>query len=98
MPRPLVEQYFARMQDEAYRAFLDMLALNLPRPERVKTPMLVLGAADDMIFSRNEIVATACAYKTEVVIFPDMGHDMVLDTNWQTVAGRILDWIDERVV
>ena len=98
MPEDLVEQYFARMQDEAYRAFLDMLALNLPRPKRVRTPMLVMGAADDMIFSPNEVVATARAYRTDAIIFPDMGHDMMLDTNWQAVADRILDWLDERVV
>ena len=98
MSRELVAQYFARMQDEAYRAFLDMVVLNLPRPNRVKTPMLVMGAANDRIFSRNEVVATARAYKTEAVIVPDMAHDMMLDANWQLVADRILDWMDEHMV
>ncbi len=59
--------------------------------------MLVLGAANDMIFSRSEVLATARAYNTAAVIFPDMAHDMMLDTNWKAVADRILDWMTKQV-
>jgi len=43
MPDADVERYFARLQEESHRAFLDMLALNLPKPKRASAPMLVLG-------------------------------------------------------
>jgi pimeloyl-ACP methyl ester carboxylesterase len=92
----LAQTYFARLQDESYLAFLDMLALNLPRPARVKTPLLVLGAADDTIFSVAEVQATARAYSTQAEIFPDMAHDMMLESGWQPVADRILAWLKER--
>jgi len=39
--------YWKQMQDESYRAFLDMVALDLPDPAKVKAPMLVLGVARD---------------------------------------------------
>ena len=91
-----VRTYHHRIQDESYRAFLEMMLLKLPRPGRVKTPMLVLGAANDAIFSQKEIKASAQAYRTQAEIFDDMAHDMMLETGWQTVADRILSWLEER--
>ncbi len=29
-------------------------------------------------------------------IFPDMGHDMMLEDGWQAVADRILSWLHEK--
>ena len=91
-----VRGYHHRIQNESYRAFLDMLLLKLPRPKRVKTPVLVLGAANDTIFSNNEVHASAQAYQTKAEIFDDMAHDMMLEAGWQSVADRMLRWLDER--
>jgi len=88
--------YFRQVQDESYLAFLGMLAFSLPRPQRVRTPVLVLGAANDVIFHPNEVEATAHAYHTTAHIFPNMAHDMMLEAGWQDVADRILDWLDKR--
>jgi len=96
MHEETVRTYYHRMQNESYRAFLDMMLLKLPRPGRVKTPMLVLGAANDTIFSQKEIKASAQAYRTQAEIFDDMAHDMMLESGWQTVADRILSWLEER--
>jgi pimeloyl-ACP methyl ester carboxylesterase len=90
-----VRTYYQRIQNESYRAFLDMMLFNLPRPRRVKTPMLVLGAANDTIFSVKEVKASAKAYRTEAEIFNDMAHDMMLEAGWQSVADRILEWLEE---
>lgn len=95
MPEEKVTAYFARMQDESYRAFLDMLGLDLPRPKQIKTPMLVLGAAKDTMIRRGEIEATARAYHTRAEIFPDMAHNMMLEAGWQAVADRIVSWLKE---
>ncbi|HLZ81791.1 MAG TPA: alpha/beta fold hydrolase [Ktedonobacteraceae bacterium] len=89
--------YYERMQTESYRAFLDMMVFNLPRPRRVqKTPMLVLGGARDIIFNRKEVEATARAYQTKAEIFADMAHDMMLEDGWNAVADRILAWLGEQ--
>jgi alpha-beta hydrolase superfamily lysophospholipase len=87
--------HFARLQDESYRAYWDMMILNLPHPRRVQTPMLVLGATDDMAVSRREVEATARAYGVPAEFF-DMAHDMMLEPGWQAVADRILGWLGER--
>ena len=91
-----VQRYFSRMQDESYRAYLDIMVFNLPRPKEVDAPILVLGAANDRIITPGEIKATALAYNTQGEIFPDMAHDMMLEAGWQAVADRILGWLSEK--
>lgn len=88
--------YYGRMQDEAYRAYLDMVLLNLPRPKRVSTPILVLGAENDRAISVKENLATARAYGVKAEIFSDTAHDMMLETGWEKVADRILSWLEEQ--
>ena len=84
------------MQSESYRTTLDALFLNLPHPERIKTPLLVLAAANDRVFPVREEQNTARAYNTQAEVFPDMAHDMMLESGWQGVADRIVGWLSER--
>ena len=57
--------------------------------------MLVLGALDDGAVTPDE-VRTARAYCTEPVFFDRMGHNMMLEPGWTTVAERIVDWLAAR--
>lgn len=95
LPEEQVQSYYARMQDESYRAFLDMIVLSLPRPKRVTTPVLVLGGERDTIFTGKEIEATAHAYHTQAKFFP-VAHDMMLENGWQGVADYMLEWLEQR--
>ncbi len=96
LPQEKVESYAARLQDESYRAYVDAMVLNLPRPKRVETPMLVLGASDDAFFSPAAVERTGRAYRTQAEIFSGMAHNMMLESGWQAVAERILGWLDDR--
>jgi pimeloyl-ACP methyl ester carboxylesterase len=91
-----LEVYFSRIQDESYLAFLDMMMFNLPNPKRVETNLLILGADKDTIFYPDEIEATAKAYQTQSVMFPGMAHDMMLEHGWESVADRIVNWLEEK--
>lgn len=97
-PDEQLRSYWTLMQDESYMAFVDMVALNLPRPKKVKTPMLVLGAERDNMLEPGEIEATARAYHTQAQIIPDVAHDSMLETGWERVAERILAWLQERAL
>jgi pimeloyl-ACP methyl ester carboxylesterase len=79
-------------------ALLDMVALDRPQPEKVKTPLLVLGVGHDNMLNPREIEATAWAYHTQAEIIPDVAHNSMLDPRWQSVAERILAWLTERPV
>jgi alpha-beta hydrolase superfamily lysophospholipase len=88
--------YWKQIQDESYMAFLDMVALDLPRPERVETPVLVLGVGRDNMVSPGEIERTARAYGTRAEFVPEAAHVSMLDPRWQPVAQRILAWLADR--
>lgn len=91
-PEALVRRYAALLQEESSRSGLDGL-LKLPRPGRVRSPMLVLGALEDGAVTPDEVRATAHAYRTEPVFFPAMGHNMMLEPGWEMVAQRIDGWL-----
>jgi pimeloyl-ACP methyl ester carboxylesterase len=95
-PQELVDDTFGRLQDESYPMLLDTLVV-WPRPRRVRTPMLVLGAERDGFFTAGEVHRTARAYRTEAEIFVGMGHDLMLDQGWEKVADRIDTWVRELV-
>jgi pimeloyl-ACP methyl ester carboxylesterase len=97
VPDEEMRTYWQLMQDESYRALLDMVALDLPKPSKVRTPLLVLGAARDNMLTPAEIEATARAYCTTSEIIPGVAHDSMLELRWQMVAERILEWLKERV-
>lgn len=89
-----VSTYQQRVQDESYRAFLDMLVLDLVKTKHVnRVPMLVLGAEDDVIVSQRQIRRTAAVYGASAQIFPDIGHDMMLEPGWPAVAERMDGWL-----
>ena len=96
-PEADVLRYTALLGEEyALKIAIDMLWLNLPRPNLVTTPLLILGADDDVCFTQQEVRSTAAAYKTDAEFFPRMSHDMMLDPGWTTVAERIHGWLEKR--
>jgi len=85
---------YRRMQPESQRAMWDMTFFNLPQLRRERCPpLLVLGAACDILVPSSQAEQAARYYGTEAEIFPDMGHLMMLETDWQKVADRIIDWV-----
>jgi pimeloyl-ACP methyl ester carboxylesterase len=95
-PEADVRKYAARLQEDSSRIGIDCLLLRLPRPKRVGTPLLVLGADEDGAHTRKEILATARAYGTEAEFFAGMGHNMMLEPGWAAVAERIDTWLSVR--
>lgn len=87
---------YTALLDEEYtgRQTLDLTMLSRPKPERVTTPLLVLGAECDACFSQDEVRDTARPYGTEAEFFPDMGHNMMLEPGWASVAERIHAWLE----
>lgn len=91
-----LDKYYEQLQDESFRAYLDELGLNLVRPKRVKTPILVIGAEDDTVIPLKSIHDTARAYQSEPFVIPNMAHDAMLESNWRVAADHILNWLTEK--
>lgn len=95
-PESDVVRYAARLNEECQRALFDAMLFEPPRPKRVTTPLLILGAEDDRCFTVQEVRALARAYGTKAEIFPGLGHDMMLEPGWVAVAERIREWLADR--
>jgi alpha-beta hydrolase superfamily lysophospholipase len=95
LPYEQLLEFWKQTQDDSFMAFLDMVALDLPKPARVKTPLLVLGAGRDNMIRPSEVEATARAYNTQAEIIPDVAHNSMLEQRWQSMADRILAWLNE---
>jgi pimeloyl-ACP methyl ester carboxylesterase len=92
-PEDLAESTARRVHSESYRAFLDMLVLDRPRPRTIDEPVLVVGAERDEIFTPKEVAATARAWGTEPVMVDGIAHDVMLDPGWERVADLLADWV-----
>jgi pimeloyl-ACP methyl ester carboxylesterase len=88
-----LDKAFTNVQDESYLAYLDMLFLDLPRPKKIKTPMLVIGGGNDFIFGKKDVLATAKAYNTEGVIFEEVAHNLFMEDKWQDSANLIFTFL-----
>ena len=89
--------YYSMLQQESQRASLDMLGLDPLRLARDHgIPMLVMGAGRDAFFSTGLIKDVAQHYQTEAVIFPDMAHAMMLESNWEQAALHLLHWLNQQ--
>jgi len=94
MPLDRFRPYQARLRDDSFRAFMDMLALGLPGKPTTRAPVLVLGAGDDFLFDEHDVRATAAAYGVEAEIIPGLGHTVMLEPAWESVAERLGAWLD----
>jgi len=86
--------YLARMGPESTRAMLDMYGGDLPDPgSAAGCPMLVLGAAEDGLIPSAFVRATARGYGAPLRVLDGVGHVMMLDAAWESVAECVLDWM-----
>lgn len=93
LPETTRRAYHDRLVEESFRMILDAGVLDLPRPKRISTPILVLGADNDAIFPPHEMRATARAYGAECEILADTAHDVMLEPRWEAGAERIATWL-----
>lgn len=96
MDRDRVEHYWEQTQGESFRAFLDMLMFNLPRPKRADPalPKWIMGGDRDAIFPPKVVHKTAQAYDIEAQVYSGMAHSsMVLEQGWQKVAAELSNWV-----
>jgi pimeloyl-ACP methyl ester carboxylesterase len=66
------------------------------RPPLGSPPMLVLATPDDRLVPIRGVRSTARRYGAELVEFPGMGHDLMLDARWKEPLDAMLRWLGER--
>ncbi len=63
----------------------------------VRCPVLVIGTHDDQLVRPVDVERTAQMYDAEPVWLDGMGHDVMLDAEWQRALDTVLDWVDVNI-
>ena len=66
-----------------------------PEPPVGDAPVLVVGSPDDKVVPRRSLERIARRYGGAPLLFPGMGHDLMLDARWQEPIDAILDWLEK---
>ena len=90
-------RYSGLCGDESPLAQFQVLLHKPASPPRGGAPVLVMGSPDDALIPISDVRDTARRYGAELIEFPGIGHDMMLDGGWQEPAEAMLGWIDATV-
>jgi pimeloyl-ACP methyl ester carboxylesterase len=92
--RSEAERWAAMCGRESPIAQFEVL-LHLPAgPPKGDPPVLVLGTPDDALIPISDVRDTASRYGAELLEFPGLGHDLMLDAGGDEVADAMLGWLD----
>lgn len=86
-PEDIVASTVARLQNESALA-INTMAVRRIRTAKITTPMFVIGAEGDAVFSVAEQHELGEVYGVEADLVPG-GHDLMLDTTWPLLADRL---------
>ena len=68
----------------------------LPKPVG-SPPTLVVGSPDDRVVRRSALDRAAARYGGAPLLFPGMGHDLMLEPGWTEPVDAILDWLGKQI-
>jgi len=95
LPVAAARGYHARWGSAARRAQWRLLRPGTPEPAVGDPPVLVVGTPDDKVVASAALSKAARGYGGAPLLFPGMGHALMLDARWQEPIDAILDWLDK---
>ena len=87
------QEYVARLGSVPARAQWQLVGGGDPEPPVGNPPMLVVGSPDDRVVSTAALERVAKRYGGAPLLFPGMGHDLLLDARWREPVDAICDWL-----
>jgi pimeloyl-ACP methyl ester carboxylesterase len=94
LPAEQTAEYLRRLDPRPRFELLRRAAL--PRPVG-DPPVLTVGSPDDRVVARKALDRAAAAYAGAPLMFPGMGHDLMLEESWAEPIDAILDWLTEQI-
>ncbi|MEV0719212.1 alpha/beta fold hydrolase [Asanoa sp. NPDC050611] len=95
LPDPQARDYTKRIGHASAKAQWELLRSRRPEHPVGDPPVLVVGTPDDRVVPRSALDQVARRYGGAPLLFPGMGHDLMLDTRWQEPVDAILDWLEK---
>jgi pimeloyl-ACP methyl ester carboxylesterase len=96
VPANVARGYARRLGRASSKAQWDLLRGKAPEDPVANPPVLVVGSPDDRIVHDSSVRKVARRYGGAPLLFPGMGHDMMLDARWREPIDAILDWLDKK--
>jgi alpha-beta hydrolase superfamily lysophospholipase len=96
-PDEKVVEYYEKVQNESYLAYMDTFLFNLPKPKKVESKILVISGGQDNFFTPKQLKSTAKVYNADFKEYPSMAHNLMNDPESYQVADEIIDWIMEKL-
>jgi pimeloyl-ACP methyl ester carboxylesterase len=95
VPREEAKGYLGRLGRASARAQWQLALHRTPEQPVGDPPVLVLGSPDDPLASGSALTEVARRYGGAPLLFPGMGHDMMLDSRWREPLDAVLDWLEK---
>ena len=96
LPVAQARMYTERLHDtDAPRVVWQLLRQHKPQSPVGEAPVLVIGSPDDKVVPRRSLERAARHYGGAPLLFPGMGHDLMLDARWQEPVDAIIDWLEK---
>lgn len=93
VPAEPAEQFRARLDRPGARAQWQLLAHRAAPPPVGRPPTLVMGSPEDRVVPRDALDRAAGRFGAAPLLFPGMGHDLMLEPGWQEPIDAVLDWL-----
>ncbi len=95
LPSSVARGYTARLGRASRRAQWQLLVAGTPELPVGEPPVLIVGSPDDKLIPQAVLNRAAGWYGGAPLLFPGMGHDLMLDARWTEPIDAILDWLDK---
>ncbi|HCU52496.1 MAG TPA: alpha/beta hydrolase [Micromonosporaceae bacterium] len=95
LPSSAARTYAKRLGRASSKAQWQLLAGRNPEDPVGDPPVLVVGSPDDRIVPDSAVRNVAKRYGGAPLLFPGMGHDLMLDARWREPIDAILDWLEK---
>ena len=95
LPDDRAREYASRVRHASRRAQYQLITHPDPEPPAGNPPVLVIGSQDDRIVSPAALHRAAQRFGGAPLLFPGMGHDLMLDTRWREPIDALLDWLEK---
>ncbi len=90
----LLREAQRHLNSESPRVLFDLaLRLHWALPERVASPVFVLGSHGDRISTPDDVRATAAHHGVAATLLPGMAHMLMLEPEWKDAALALAAWL-----
>ena len=91
----MAQEYVGRLGRASGGAQWELVGRANPERPVGDPPVLVVGSPDDAVVPRASLETVARRYGGAPLLFPGMGHDLMLDVRWREPIDAICDWLEK---